>query len=453
LLTFPSLCRGGLHYAELISSETTRPPSVEPIDVVAHSERLAADLRALLVKTAEPGVARLVVDLAGADGTETLLQPDFRSWLSDVMRISMEPLPAGNEYLVAASSVCGKARAKGGSLVVPADTVPSIAALVAPAAPGSSDEVILPLLIADADPSQPVKRVEMPPISSPVLHAVAEGFRPTWPRFVPSGRSSSALIDVGAIRCGRRSAPNDAELLLPLAADAPQVRSDQQAITWLVFQEDWDEDVLAESLQLLALQDGADRSAVVLVGEETPSLSVAERLFGNRVCSSPDLPAALQRLDTPLAGYLGAHVLLHDRRTSAVLGRLLENPAVVSSSCVLISTEKRGKGWQVSIADTGTFGSGKEHDNSLAERSSNAQLLWRTTYPTLRPPRDLWVGRAAAVPGWLQRAGPLRSQEGIHACTSLVTASYGRSRDDRPAHLAPPAAAAQRAVRMEALFG
>lgn len=457
-LAFPSLCRGGLHYAELISLHGDASPSAEPIDLGTHSDRLAANLQAILAEAAEPSIARLIVDLTGADGTEALLQPEFQSWLAQVMRVSMEPLAANKEgisadYLAASAHMPEQTRRRGGALILPADTVPSIGALVASASAASSqDEAILPLLIAHSDPSQPAKRVEMPALSTPALHTAVEGFRAAWPRFVPDGRCAPA--GVAAIRCGRTSGPNDAELLMPVAPDAATLASAQQAITWLLFPEDWEEDVLGQSLQLLALQDGADRSAVALVGEAPPSsLAPAQRLFGGRVSSSPDLTAALDTLGTPLTGYLGAHVLLHDARTSAVLGGILEDPGVVSASCVLISTEKRGKGWQVSIADTGTLVSGNDHDNSAAERNANAQLLWRSTYPSLRPPRDLWVGRSAAVPGWLQRAGPLRAQEGIHACTSLVTASYGRSPDDRPAHMAPPAAAAARALRVEALFG
>nr|NUR37562.1 hypothetical protein [Sphingomonas sp.] len=458
LLAFPSLCRGGLHYAELISLHGDASRSADPIGLGTHSDRLAANLEAILAEAAEPSIANLVVDLTGADGTEALFQPEFQSWLSHVMRISMEPLAANNgaiadDYLAASAHLPVQTRRRGGALILPADTVPSIGALVASASAASSqDEAILPLLIANNDPSQPVKRVEMPALSTPALHTAVEGFRVVWPRFVPDGRC--APVGVAAIRCGSRIGPNDAELLMPVAPDATNLVSAQQAITWLLFAEVWDEVVLGESLQLLALQDGADQTAVAIVGEAPPSSLVqAQRLFGGRVSSWPDLTAALETLGTPLTGYLGAHVLLHDPRTSAVLGGILDDPGVVSSSCVLISTEKRGKGWQVSIADSGTLVSGNDHDHSAAERSANAQLLWRSTYPSLRPPRDLWVGRSAAVPGWLQRAGPLRAQEGIHACTSLVTASYGRSPDDRPAHMAPPAAAAARALRVEALFG
>jgi hypothetical protein len=162
---------------------------------------------------------------------------------------------------------------------------------------------------------------------------------------------------------------------------------------------------------------------------------------------------ALEAIQTPLVGYLGAHVILHDGRTSGLLSTLVDEPTVVSASCVLVSAEKRGKSWHVAVADPGTMNGRSNEGKALPDDCQSAQLMWRATYPTLRPPRDLWVSRSSTARNWLQRAGPLRPQEGTHSCTSVVTASYLKPRDDRPSHLLPPAAAEECAIQTRVLFG
>jgi hypothetical protein len=166
-----------------------------------------------------------------------------------------------------------------------------------------------------------------------------------------------------------------------------------------------------------------------------------------------DIPAAIEGIHTPLAGYVGGQIILHDRRTSQVLAGLLDDTSVVSASCVIVSTEKRGKTWHVSVVDPGEFSDLEGERLPLVDRCRDAQYLWRTTYPVLRPPRDLWLAKTSSVAGWLQRAGPLRPHEGMQLCTSLVTASFVGEREAGEAHLRPPAASEERAVRAQVLFG
>jgi len=254
-----------------------------------------------------------------------------------------------------------------------------------------------------------------------------------------------------AIRHPKSIIPGDSELLVPVAQPPLPLSSGSPPISWLVFPEDWDDESLAQGLHALSLQDAP---ALALVGEVQPAVaSLAHSLFEGRVHTFADVTAAVAGIETRLIGYLGAQVILHDQRTSKILSSLLDEPAVVSASCVLVSTEKRGKGWHVSVADPGTFSRADGHEHSLMDRCQHAQLFWWSTYPTLRPPRDLWVAKSASVAGWLQRAGPLRADEGVQLCTSLVTAGYVGHRREGEAHLRPPAAAAQQTLRSEALFG
>jgi hypothetical protein len=342
-------------------------------------------------------------------------------------------------------------------MLMPADAVPSIGILAANSSgeKGLKDaEIPLPLIVGADDPSQPATLIHLPPVGSTVLDGAPRDYPSASPRVWAADESiATDSVPAAIIRYPKRVLPSDSELLVPVAAPALRLTETTRAITWLVFPEDWDEEVLAQGLETLALQSGPD-PAVVLVGEaEANTISVGRQLFGSRASHAPDVTAALEAAATPLIGYLGAHILLHDARTSAALSALLEDPRVVSASCVVVATEKRGKGWHVSVADAGAFTRMSSADRHAADKLHDSMLLWRATYPALRPPRDLWLARSAAVRGWQQRAGPLRPEEGIQACTSLVTASYLGQQHDRPAHLRPPASAEQRSIRSEALFG
>lgn len=464
LLAFPSLCRGGAHYSELLALEREqRSDQASVIGIVRSGETLGERLSAIVSGNTAPLVGRLFVDLAGADGTEHLFQPDFQAWLSKVLRIGMDPLDGHPEkrtgkYLAGIARTPDSERSGGGALTLAADAVPTISALVAPATVGEATvkEAILPLLVAKSDPAQPATWVKLPRAATVALITSAPEYPAPWPRFLADDERTAIPegLPAGAIRHPKRSGPADSELLMPVAPSALPLPDHDQAITWLLFPEDWSDEALAQGIEALALQRTDSKPMLALIGDVQPSLlSLAQKLFKDRVRVVPEITAALETNDTPLVGYLGPHVLLHDRRVSKVLSMLLDDPAVVSASCVLVSTEKRGKGWHVSVAEPGSFAGASGGEDTLAKECRDAQLFWRATYPSLRPPRDLWVGRAANVAGWLQRAGPLRAHEGIQACTSLVTASYIGERDQRPAHLRPPAAAEMQALRSEALFG
>ena len=456
LLAFPSLSRGGLHYPELIAREDRRlRQETGSFDIIAQSERLAERLSPVVEGRCAPFVGRLAIDLAGADGTEPLFQPDFQAWLRHVVQIGLEPLEtdqarSSSAFLAEKARLSVPGRKSGTTIILPADAIPSIDVLCAAAGPATgADDLRVSLVVADADPAQPSMLIRMPPLGPSVLATGTSDYIAAWPRFADPAPTPPEPLELAAIRHPRRPLVKESEMLVPVAEPALKLDGADQAVTWLIFPEDWDGDALRQSLEALALQQGAHSPAVSLVGEVAgPVAGEGTRLFKNRLSISPDLNNALDSVRTPLLGYLGAHVILHDRRTSRVLSALLSEPTVVSASCVLVAAERRGKGWHVSVADAGKFGG----ENSQA--APNEPLhFWRSTYPALRPPRDLWLGRAESVKRWLQRAGPLRPQEGVQLCTSLVTASYIGAKDDRPAHLSPPASAEQRAIQSELLFG
>jgi hypothetical protein len=456
-LAFPSLCRGGLHYPELLALDQDRGASdAASIDIVGLSEILA-DKLIKVTHGSRPFIAKLLVELAGADGTEGLFQPDLQAWLSGVLRIGMDPKGGDREklplhYLSAAATVAQSPRKSGGTLILPADAIPAISVLVMEARDKEAqDETELPVLIAGADPAEPVTLIKFPGAAWSTS-VEAPGYPAVWPRLTAmQGVCPAEPLCACAVRYPKWPIPADSELLMPVAPPALPLREGVQGITWLVFPEDWNEDALREGLQALSLQIGTSLALVGEVGSST--ISSAQDLFKDRVRVFADVMGALGAIETPLVGYMGAQIVLHDARTSQVLSALLEDSAVISASCVLVSADKHGKGWSVSVADPGLFSGKGEPEHSLSDRCHQSQLFWRTTYPALRPPRDLWVAKSASVAGWLQRAGPLGAEEGVQLCTSLVTASYIGERHGGQAHLTPPAAAQQRAIRSETLFG
>jgi hypothetical protein len=461
LLAFPSLCRGGIHYPELLAAQN----SAEALAILATATNLHERLLGIIGGSSEAFAGKLAVDLTGADGSEACFQPDFHAWLSNVMRIGIEPRnddTSGPSKLYLGAAIAMPAapqRRSGETIILPADTVPSIELLTTPASAMTAADYLaaMPLAIATGDPAQPATLIHLP-TRTPALENKIEGFPPVWVRTLRTepGKKLAPTEDIriAAIRRRTKPLPSDSELLIPVASSALQPGEKDRPITWLLFPEDWGEEEFEQGLQALALQDVRNPLAVALVGEVQASASrAASRMFGDRVSLFEDVAMALESVATPLVGYLGAHVILHNGRTSRLLAAMLDDAAVVSASCVLVSVERRGKGWHVAVADAGSLSSFDGVSDPRPDDCHTAQLIWRTTYPTLRPPRNLWVSKTSTVRGWLERAGPLKSDEGIQACTSLVTASYLRTCEGGIVHLRPPASAETCSIRSEALFG
>jgi len=202
------------------------------------------------------------------------------------------------------------------------------------------------------------------------------------------------------------------------------------------------------------LQTSIDPPIILIVGDAPPTIgTLIDRYFPGRHFSAPDVFGAVKAIRTPLVGYLGSEVILHDPRTVQVLSSLLDDQAIATASCVLVITEKSGKSWRSSVIDAGIVSVPDGSPRPRAEQSRKASELWRSVLPTALPPRDLWLARASSVAVWLERGGPLGASEGIHACTTMISASVRSTRTEDAPHLAPPIAAAENIMRVEELFG
>lgn len=461
LLAFPSACRGGVHYPELVAGVAV-PDNSSQLDISGRGMDWAASLLSIHRGEAPSLVATLEVELTGADGTHPLFQADFRTWLKQVMRIAVRArdIPVSDARFEHLAHMIGVEplvrRNSGGTLLVASDMAPAIGLLTAAGPTDRPNEpTLVSLIVATSDPAQPATLVQLPPTDSAALRASASDLVVPWPRFIPGvDGHSPASRDVAAVRLADQRLPTEAELLVPYMATGLESSCETESITWLVYPSEWPEEALAMSLQALARQDYSELAQLRLVGSAAPKfLALARGFLGERVQAIRESAAARRDFSTPLAGYLGPGLILHDKRTSSVLAPMLRDASVVSASCVLISSERRGKGWNTTVADPGSIAGVLQSPSPTGHRDATFERLWRSTYPVLAPPRDLWIVRSASLAQWAGRIGPLAEAEGAHVCTSLVTASYVAERSAAEPRLRLPPAAETRSARIEAVFG
>ena len=458
ILAFPSLCRGGAHYAESIAIAGTREDEDE-IDQFECDHFLTDRLFRLLRGEAKPVVSKIAVNLDGADGTGRLFQPDMQLWLERVVRVGVVPssttkLDKATQFLASAVRVepSDGVRRQGATLALGPDMVPTIAALTASyEEPGSSvGQVHVPLLVAQADPAQPTLLIELPAGAAGVLEALPGGIA-NWPHL----KSETGLPDVfpvGAIRFLSGLGLTDAELVAPLAdLEALHNEDRRHPITWLLHMEKWEDEQLAQAVQSLALQDGSSGDLVVLIGSTGRSIaSIAKAAFPGRVGAYPSLAAAAQSLKTPLTGFVAPGIILHNNQTAALFSAFLRNEAVATVGCPLISVEQIGKGWHAWIADAGASAL-LGMRSSPGEASGNTTHLWRTNFPVATP-SSLWMARSSNVANWIGQSRPLEVGM-LHICTALVTAScLGRANSPPPSPVIP-SVPENRVTKLDVLYG
>ena len=444
LMAFPSLCRGGLHYSELISGSANDP------------DPLGTGIReAVRLQQARNSADRLIqlvsIDTSGDDGTSPMSDRAFRQWLE---RIAQVDVGADDQP----DSLTDDARSPRGRLVLASDMIPTIHVLGECRRGGerAAASAFLPLLIAGEEPSQPAVLVELPRGASAILSVGASGYPAPWPRFLAGAAGQlPSEGEPAAIRLPNGPTLSDFELLVPAAESALLLKhEDPTDLTWMISAADWEQLQLLQSLRALSLQAGASAHHIAFVGEVGPvSRTAAEEFFGERVRIFPDMSAAASEIGTSLVGHIGPGVVLHDQRSVSALAALLADPAVASAACALVTTERRGKGWHVSVVDGGTIALDLSNGRTVAAEYSRLSLPWRSSLAVFRPPRDLWIAPASAVKSWIHSGAPQPLRKGMHACTSLVTASYLGARAEHACEIPLPSAAAGRSTKTKTLFG
>jgi hypothetical protein len=306
----------------------------------------------------------------------------------------------------------------GARLVVAHDMIPTISALTEPRgkAETAKSEAVLPLLVAGAEPTQPAIRLDLSRTS-------ATGS--TWPLLKSDGAGLPAAFPPAAIR---------------VVAVGPR-----RPITWLIEASAWEERALGRAVHALSLQDGGEGDHLAFIGPVDRAVlsSVKDRFAG--ILTARDLKSAIARVETALTGFIGAHVLLHDHRSAETFSSLLEQETVATVSCTLVSTRNS----HAAIVDAGAI----EAPAGPPERARVAELLWRSNYPVAFPSPQLWVARTAQIRAWA--ADPRKGQEsdGLHLCSTVVTASYSGPSGSSLLPAFIPRAAPSQVTRAEVLFG
>ncbi|HEY8592005.1 MAG TPA: hypothetical protein VIL42_03965 [Sphingomicrobium sp.] len=423
MLPFPSLLRGGAHELEAVLAAQRSGDSVATLG------RRCAEA---LLGQAEQGplVGTVQVDLADANGTEQLFRADIQQWLVEVIGVAIEPIagerPATSQWLAAAARLsASRKRADGGAtLGLRADMLPSIASLTAAGQGSDGPGAALPFVATTASLNGGIWFG----VPGDMMDAAVAAF-PSIDRAVPD----DARIDVAAVRQSNLHQLNDAQLLAPVSPPLLRPSGSDQAISWIVAPEAWDEQCLLESLEALALQQGGPAS-LVLVGSSPPEVDrLAGRLFPERVTRCVAAEDAAQAITTPLAGYMGPNVLLHDSCTAALMAGLLDSGAS-SASVPLLRIGKPGNPDAVALADAGHVPA----RSGPATGSLPLELLWRAHWPVAAPPRDLWLAPTDIIKAW--SSGEPALPPSTHICSAVVTASYNGDRRDSPPLIAPPVA-------------
>ncbi len=375
MMPFPSLCRGGVHFGELLAWGGNTPYRQ------ALDEFGGKLLEAALKRADGLALQRIEVDLDGATGTERIFEPALRAWLRDIVGTS---IGAGNipadmpddvrEYLTAAiTSECDVAGPDKEKLLlrVPPDAVPSLRSIT-----GGIDlrldggSVPAAFVLASTLDSTPAWLV------TPPLATVCQASILSFPMFeVPvvqithpaqSGADLPIAQAVAAIRFRHLASPDDAQLLAPSLSEANSGDLDETiSPISVVHSFSGDLDVLAALLQSLALQSIGSKLDVLVAGSEadaqivTPLLS---RLFSGRgrfVPCPPDetqgarLARAAAAAEGDLLLFIADAVLFHDGRTVAHLASLIGNAKVASATCMLVGPQKSQKGTKLGLISSG----------------------------------------------------------------------------------------------------
>lgn len=397
LLPFPSLCRGGLHYAELIGGAKLAHPIK---DLRQFGDGLVQELCDWRGRMAPLALNRIRVDLQGATGGEAIFSPQFREWLAQIFDLRVAPadpasaVPAlGTAYL--RDSLAGgdgirpavlqalRARPDASlDLCLPPDAIPTLAALSSRRLSLPTDGgAIGPYFVADATLGRPRWSVMVPPIGPDLIALQPSGSAIGFPTLVRSTvQPDDGTVDpasvVGlhlAIRRQPESAGNDALLLMPRAPDAPgpvlrrapaaAAASDRISV------------VLAATtpastrrmLESLAFQSMASRLDVILLAPSRDTEDQAweptlHALFpdGHVVArSGSDMTANLRSIADRLVNHFtlvcADSVILHDPRTLETLATMAASPKVGSAGCVLLRETAAKKGRILTVTSGGYF--------------------------------------------------------------------------------------------------
>jgi hypothetical protein len=336
LVPFPSLCPGGLHAAEALAEGAVA------VDALAALSRRLLD--GGLSPAAEP--VELGIFAAGATGAEIVLSRGFRAWLDDSFGVR---IVAADDGLLLGLGPGSQTL----PLVLPADAIPSLHALMSVRARGQWP-ARGPYLLVDRASGRGRWRIDVddPDVLAGRLRACASMRRPLC---APCGEELAARVSGGtkapiALAFRDQSALPPINLLTPVAPDAdplPEFAAERrEAVVVRVVAVCTTAEQGCALAETLALQEGVRVAQLTLVAPASTHASLRASL--------PRALAAMTRVehgvladivDRSAAGgdgfllVLGQPVLLHDARTLAVLAALARVDGVCASTCMLLAID------------------------------------------------------------------------------------------------------------------
>ncbi|HEX2869668.1 MAG TPA: hypothetical protein VHP33_00400 [Polyangiaceae bacterium] len=376
LLPFPSLCRGGAHYGELLSASHGK----DYLTALRAESHLLVEER--LSDAGPPALARIEVDLRDATGAERIFSADLRSWIGqEGAGVTIAPAaPAhGSEGLavryleesVTTPALAEPSATRPFTLRLPADAIPSLRVLVSRRLPWPHDgEQMVGAFVVVAQADGAPRWCIMPPAHADLVALQPEGGS-GFPILLGSGSALRAPAAdqraaypeplLLALRFCDLSQPQTSRLVAPVAPEAPgpllpAAGGDQRSQLSVLHHVSGSLAHLEAFLESLQRQRIAATPEVILVlaDDRSDHAAIADDLVRRyfpktgRLVRDPEPADRAERLEAAAATargdfllFVGDDVILHDARTLVTLLTLAHYERAASASCLMIATDPR----------------------------------------------------------------------------------------------------------------
>jgi hypothetical protein len=470
LLPFPSLCRGGAHYGELLSASDGKD-YLTALRAVSHlllEERLS--------DAGPPALARIEVDLRDATGAERIFSADLRSWLGQEVGVTIAPAAAAGssegravrylEESVTTPAPAPPSATRPFTLRLPADAIPSLRVLVSRQLPWPDDgEQLVGAFVVAAKADGAPRWCIMPPVDADLAALQPQGGG-GFPILLGGGSARRAPAAeqravhreplLLALRFCDLSPPQTSMLVAPVAPDAPGPLlpalgvndKSQLSVLHHVSGSPGHLEAFLESLQRQRFP-AAPEVILVLGADQSDHAAIAADLLPRyfpetgRIVRHPERADRAERLQAAAATaqgqfllFVGDDVILHDARTLVTLLTLAHYERAASASCLMIATDGPGQQKRMKLVSGGYYrheaSGGSEGKSSYLDACADLAALPPATWPVAaNDPRilmvrsDVWrklSGFSAAGQQAELDDGARAAMAGYsHYCTSVIS--------------------------------
>lgn len=356
LLPFPSMVRGGLHYAELVDHLAGRGWLDGYRD---YSRQILAKL---LDSSRRLAISEIAVDTAAGLGSEAIFSRDLQHWLGKRFGVGIVASGGGIPDLIASpgigrtSTIIAAQRMTGCSLTLPANAIPTLAVLVASTADLAVASAVRSVIRTDAA-MRPIKSIVRPVMPGEFGHDLQTAATAAVYEGEVCDRETSLAVSVQA----SSHAPNDVRAVFPVSPDGAfpsdlGLKGEKTDIS-VIIRCNGDRDRLGSLLISLRSQTNVICDEIVLIGDVNADETTPDRIVGPRFTelTTRCLDQAIKMAGHSLIMLLEDELILHDRRTLAVLAALAGRESVASAGCQLVRGGERdapNKDFELSFAWT-----------------------------------------------------------------------------------------------------